>query len=216
MLSANFRIDSDGGSSSDKHDVRRAAKVISGILIASLLVVAAGAAAQAVGPLSPSSRASGLAFAPGPDSDSACSSNPCGSVSVLASGQAHVSLSLGIESAGHAQAATYYTDLLELRNSGGSSLPVTSVKVTGVTSSSASDFGQISVYYCSSDTETPGADCQGSITISANSGGALYGGADFIPAGGVRFIEFVGFAGPSAHAGDTISFTLEVTGGTRR
>jgi hypothetical protein len=216
MLSATLRIESNGGSASDKHDVRRAARVISGIVIASLLIVAAGAAAQAVGPLSPSGRASGLVFAPGPDSDSACNSNPCGSVSVLASGQAHVSLSLGIESAGHAQAATYYTDLLELRNSGGSSLPVTSVKVTGVTSSSASDFGQISVYYCSSDTDTPGADCQGSITISANSGGALYGGTDFVPAGGVRYIEFVGFAGPSAHAGDTISFTLEVTGGTQQ
>jgi hypothetical protein len=73
-----------------------------------------------------------LELVPGSDSSKACAVFPCGQASVEGSGEALVSMSLGIESPGPLQAETYYTDLLRLVNPTGQAVTVSSITVSEV------------------------------------------------------------------------------------
>ena len=152
-----------------------------------------------------------LALVPGSDSAESCASYPCASVRVSGSGQAQISLGLGIESVASVQPATYYTDLLRVANPTRDTISVTSVALSGVAARQG-DLGAITVFYCLTQTDAPRGACP-SFTATSSGGGAVFKGADQLAPGAVRYIELAGFAGPGAHPGDSISFQIEVTSG---
>ncbi len=155
---------------------------------------------------------SGLAFYAGSDSSPSCPSYPCATV-IPGQGDSLISLSLGKESVEAPQPETYYTDLLRLTNPTGSDLTVVSVALSGVSEARPGDIGSITIFYCMVQTNAPEGSCAGSFTSQGQTGGVLFSGNDILAPGATRYIELAGFAGPSAQAGDAISFTIEVTAG---
>lgn len=151
-----------------------------------------------------------LAWVPGTDSR-ACVSYPCARVDVLPSGEARVKLTLGIESTENPQPMTYYTDALRLTNPTNFTVTVVSVKITTVSETVSGSAGGLFVYYCELQSDDPAKACEGSYEITGTQGGQVLIGGDQLGPGCTRFIEFAGFAGEGAHAGDSISFVFEVT-----
>lgn len=152
-----------------------------------------------------------LMLVPGADSSPVCTSYPCATVSVSGSGTATIALGLGKEAVEEMQPETYYTDLVRVTNPTGSNVTITAVTVGGVSEARQGDIGGITVYFCTSQTDDPSQGCAGSFTISSPTGGTAFRGAAVISPGGSGYIELAGFAGLSAHSGDRITFTIEVT-----
>ena len=151
-----------------------------------------------------------ISLVAGPDSSATCASSPCGSVSVTADGRPLISLSLGKAAPRNPQPETYFTNLLLVTNPSGQAVTVHSISVTAVTEERPGDIGSISVFYCAAQTDSPPGGCEGTFTIVGASGGPVYSGGDTIPPGGVRYLEFAGFAGPGAQVGDAVSFMIQV------
>lgn len=152
----------------------------------------------------------GLEIEPGSDVSARCYSYPCATASVGSAG-VQVSVSLGIEAEAPLQPRTYYTDLLRVVNPTDANVTITAVAVGGLTESGAGDLGGITVYYCSAQSNDPGEGCAWSFSTNSTSGGTVFSGADTLPPWATRYIELSGFAGPSAHPGDTVGFVIEVT-----
>ena len=155
---------------------------------------------------------SGIVLVPGIDSSKVCTAFPCGQVLVQGSGEARVAMSLGIEAVEDHQAETYYTDLLQVSNPSNATVTVLSVAVSGISYTRTGDLGKISVFYCQVQSNDPGGRCPSSFTISNGTGGEVFQGSDVLASGSSAYIEFSGFAGPAAQAGDSVSFRIQVTG----
>jgi hypothetical protein len=192
-----------GGSA--KRSLKLGAVAVLATTLISVAAVSAQSQATADAP-------SALSLVAGPDASQSCLTNPCASVS-RTQGGVQVSLALGIAAATPLQAATYYTDLLRVVNPTNATLSVTSLTVEGVSAAGPGDFGAITVYYCLQQSNDPSATCAGSFSITGQAQGTVFAGNDLIPAGGVRYIEFVGFAGAGASPGDRINFGLQLIGG---
>jgi len=109
------------------------------------------------------------------------------------------------------QPATYFTDLLEVKNNAGSaSHTVKLVSISGITATRGADFGSITVYYCASQTDNPAGSNLGSFAITSTTGGNVFSGTDTITAGTTHYIEIVAYAGTGATTGDTITFTVNI------
>jgi hypothetical protein len=121
-----------------------------------------------------------------------------------------VSLSIGKDSVSYPQPETYYTDLLRIQNPTAAPIVISAVALSGIRESRSGDIGTITVYYCAAQTDDP-ISCGASFGSSTTGGGTVFSGADTLGPGATRYIEFAGFAGPSAHVGDSISFVIEVT-----
>ena len=191
---------------------RSATIFAAGFCLFGLLLGGAPRVANGVGPGSGGSQ-QGITLAPGLDSKASCATYPCATVTVSGSGQARISLSLGIDSDDAIQPETYYTDLVKVANPTGAAITITSVALSGITASSPNDFGTITLYYCQAQTDTPGTGCEGSYTAGSQAGGFAFQGGDVLPPGASRYLEFSGYAGTGSHPGDTITFLIEVASG---
>jgi hypothetical protein len=114
--------------------------------------------------------------------------------------------------------STYYTDLVEIKDATNAH-HITLVTITGVASTSGSDFGKVTVYYCSvqctfdSTGTVTGGTSQGNFQITSTTGGNVFSGSVSIAASGTQYIEFVVYGGSGATAGDTITFKVAVQWG---
>jgi hypothetical protein len=199
-----------GLSSANPRPRRTRAKV--GVALGICLLTLSLATAQAIRAYVPAAETRPrLELVPGSDSSRACAVFPCGQASVEGSGEALVSMSLGIESPGPLQAETYYTDLLRLVNPTGQAVTVSSITVSEVSLTRSGDLGAVTVYYCPLQSDDPARDCPGQFTLASGAGGSLSMGPQSIAPGSTAYLEFSGFAGVAAQPGDKISFELEVT-----
>ena len=155
----------------------------------------------------------GLVMVAGPDAETSCAAYPCAEVSFTSPTHAQISFSVGIDSKENLQPATYYTDLIVITNPTESAVSISSVQVSGLTETRPGDLGAIMVFYCTTQTNTPQTGCAGAYTDESSAGGYAFQGADQLAPGATRYLEFAGFAGPGAHVGDEMSFTVEVTSG---
>lgn len=153
-----------------------------------------------------------LSFAAGTDNSASCTGVvPCIHITTATPADyATLALNLGIDSASSPQPQTYFTDALHIHNGGANSRSIQSITISSISSTSAADFGSITVYYCTAQTNTPATSCAGSFAIASTTGGTVSGGAQAIAASGTGYIELVGFAGSGATVGDTISFNLQI------
>ncbi|QQG48115.1 MAG: hypothetical protein HY247_04980 [archaeon] len=157
-------------------------------------------------------RANDLTLVAGSDASVSCSIYPCATVAISAtSDYATVSLSFAKSVVKTPQPATYYTNLTVIHDATNAH-SVLSVKVIPtITATSGSDFGKITVYYCTAQTNDPATDCANKLDItSTGSTGTIYPGTDALSAGNNRFIEVVAFAGSGATNGDTVVFNIQV------
>ncbi len=155
----------------------------------------------------------GLTLVAGPDAEATCAAYPCATVSFPSPTQALVSFSVGIDSKESLQPATYYTDLIAITNPTESIISISSVQVSGLADTRPGDPGAITVFYCQLQTNNPQTGCGSSFIDRSSTGGYAFQGADQLAPGATRYLEFAGFAGTSAHTGDKMSFTVEVTAG---
>ncbi|MDE1854232.1 MAG: hypothetical protein KGI38_10885 [Thaumarchaeota archaeon] len=163
-------------------------------------------------------RTADLTLAAGTDSSSCTTVYPCATVTISGtSDTATVTLSLfKADSTFSPPPATYYTNLVQVKDAANAH-SVISVSITSISSTSASDFGKIIVYYCTaqctfdSSGAVNGGTSVGSFLITSTGGGSVSGTfPQSISASGTHFIEVVAYAGSTALTGDTISFKVAV------
>lgn len=152
----------------------------------------------------------------GPDASASCSVYPCATVSVSSNSFATVGISLFASATNNPQPATYYTNLLQVHNSAASaSHTINSISISNI-AQSGSDFGSVTVYYCSSQTNSPASSSScAALTFTSTSGSGSLTGNSILPqtltAGSTGYIEIVGYAASTATAGDTITFQIAIS-----
>ena len=155
----------------------------------------------------------------GSDVSSTCNVYPCATATLSSTkDSATLGISLFKSATNTPQPATYYTNLLEINNSGTSSHTINSVSVTGVTQT-GTDFGSISVYLCATSLDvsvsTNAATCA-QVTFTTTAGGSLSSGSTVtfpytLTAGSTAYIEVAGYANPNAAVSDTIQFHIGIS-----
>lgn len=165
-------------------------------------------------------RTSDVTLAAGSDSTGSCTVYPCATVSISGtSDTATVSMSMfKADSTFTPPPSSYYSNLIQVKDVTNTH-SIESVQILGISSTSASDFGKIIVYYCTAQTEfnpdgtlvTP-SNCVGSFSITSTTGGSVsgFGSPVSITAGSTHYIEVVAYAGSTGAVGDTIQFKIAV------
>lgn len=152
-----------------------------------------------------------VVLAAGTDSSTCTTNFPCIQVTPSSLGDyATVAMNLGSDTAQTPQPQSFFTDAMTVTNSGPNSRTINSITISGISSTSASDFGSITVYYCATQTNTPSTGCTGSFTFSSTTGGSVTNLPVSLGSGATQYIEFSGYAGASATAGDSISFNVQI------
>jgi len=200
---------------------------ITGSLAAILLLCAAVVASAAIYDLfflnsTATIRAPDVTLAAGSDSSSCpVGVYPCATVAISGtSDTATVSLTLFKADAAtySPPPSTYYTNLIKVDDANNPH-SILSVSVASIASSSPSDFGSVTVYYCTTQCTfnslgaVSGGTQVGILTFTSSSGTGPLAGTwpQGISVSGVHYIEVVAYAGSGANAGtDTISFSVAV------
>lgn len=164
-------------------------------------------------------RTADLTLAAGSDASGSCSVYPCATVSISGtSDTATVSISMFKADATFTPPpSSYYTNLIQVKDATNAH-SIQAVQIFGVSASSSNDFGKITIYYCTSQTQflangslvTP-SNCVGSYAITSTTSGSVSGTFPVgISASGVQYIELSAYAGSSASASDTVTFKIAV------
>lgn len=147
----------------------------------------------------------------GPDSTSNPTTYPAATVTIAPTNDsATITLSLFPSAAYTPQPATYYTNLLEVTNTGATNYTINSITISGITGTS--NLGSLSIYYYAIQTDDPqNGSPIGSATLSSTSAGTISVVHSYtIAANTTNYVEIVGYADKNAAVGSTIGFTLEV------
>jgi len=166
-------------------------------------------------------RTSDVTLAAGADSSGSCTVYPCATVTISGtSDTATVTMSLFKADATFTPPpATYYSNLVQVK-SATNAHSIKGVAILGIASTRAADFGSVTVYYCTVQTDfnpdgslvTP-ANCVGSFTFASTTGGSVSGTFPVsLAAGGTHYIEVLAYAGSGGTvvAGDTITFKIAI------
>lgn len=157
-------------------------------------------------------RAQGIQLVAGPDGASNPNTYPSAAVTVSPNhDSAEVALSLFPSQKNTPQPATYYTNLLQITNSGNSNHTINEITVSDITG--ASNLGSLTIYYYMAQTDNPqNAKPTGSSTLTSASTGTtvLFSGKQTLMPSAVNYVEIVGYASPNAAVDSTVSFTLTV------
>ncbi len=161
-------------------------------------------------------RAPDVQFIAGSDASGSCTKYPCATVSVANNDLATVGVSFfssgGAVNTTYYSGTTYYTNLIQVKNNGAASHTINSILLNGITAtSSANDFGSITVYYCTTQTDNPAgsASCY-SHAITSTTSGSITGFPGTLTAGSIAYVEVVAYAGSAASAGDTVQFNIQL------
>jgi hypothetical protein len=157
-------------------------------------------------------RSNDISLVAGSDASGSCTVYPCATVSISGTNDyATVSLSFAKSAANNPQPSTYYTDLVEVHDAANSHTVSSVSVISPITATSGSDFGKITVYYCTSQTNDPATNCPNKVDITSTSGtGTVFTGTDTLSSGNTRYIEIIAYAGSGATNGDAVSFNIQV------
>jgi len=124
---------------------------------------------------------------------------------------ATVAISLFPSATDTPQPETYFTNLVQIKNAGSSSHTIDAISVSGISSTHPADFGNVTVFYETTQTNTPTTNgAVGYLKITSTTGGNVFSGTQSIGAGATQYLEITGWAGSSATIGDKIIFTLSI------
>ncbi|MGI0078868.1 MAG: hypothetical protein ACRECH_04530 [Nitrososphaerales archaeon] len=154
----------------------------------------------------------------GSDSSASCTAYPCAHVSIASTNDvATISMSMfPADTVFSPVPASYYSNITTVKNTGATSQSIKSVQITNIGDPS-SNLGQITVYYCTTQTEFNGAgslvtpsNCVGSFSITSTTGGSVSGTFPVtIASGAVQYIEIVAYAKSTATSG-SVTFNLAI------
>lgn len=184
------------------------------ILVASAMIVATASVAAITtysDPTHNSAETQDIFLTAGPDSTLNPTTYPAATVVVAPTNDsATIALSLFPSAASTPQPATYYTNLLQVTNTGTSNHTINSVEISGITG--ASNLGCITIYYYAVQTDSPqSSTAVASAAINSTSTGTVkLLNAYTMEPRATNYIEVVGYANPTAVAGSTIGFNLEI------
>ena len=190
------------------------AKLIPILIIATLTTTASATVfARYYGSTTATVKTPDMQLVAGSDASGGSSTYPSANVTIASTKDyATVQISLFPSAANSPQPATYFTDLVEIKNNAASDgHTISQISISSISRTSANDFGKVSVYYCTAQTDDPATTHTGQYDITSITGGTVFSGTQAIAHGASNYIEIVGYAGPSAAAGDTITFTISIT-----
>jgi hypothetical protein len=147
----------------------------------------------------------------GPDSTASPTEYPNATVTVDSTNDsATVAFSLFPSVTNTPQPATYYTNLLQIKNVGTASHTINSITISGITG--AANLGSLTIYYYDTQTDTPdtGTPVASTTLTSSSTGTISLLSAQVIPPSDTDYIEIVGYAAPDATAGSTVTFNLSI------
>ena len=148
----------------------------------------------------------------GPDSTASPTSYPAATVTVASTyDSAAVAFSLFPSATNTPQPMTFYTNLLQVTNTGSASHTIASITISSI--AGASNLGSITIYYYAAQTDSPQSGSPvGSVTLNSGSSGTLtlLGSSHALAASATNYIEIVGYAASGASPGSTISFTVSI------
>lgn len=151
-----------------------------------------------------------IQLAAGPDSNTS-TSFPAATVTV-ASTYDYASLSFSIfpSATNTPQPATYYTNLLHIKNLGIANHTLNTITISGITG--ATNLGSLTVYLYATQTDSPQSGTPlGSVTLTSTSTGTItLASNQLITTGSTLYVEVVGYASPSASAGSTVGFQTSI------
>jgi hypothetical protein len=152
-----------------------------------------------------------IALVAGPDSTTCATNAPCINVVTATQDYATISMNLGNDSTHTPQPETYFTNPLNIANHGSNSRSIESIKISGITDTRAADFGNITIFYYTTQTDSPSTGTAiGYFSIVSTTGGSITGLPQTIAASAIQYVEIVGYFGTGAHYGDSISFDLQI------
>jgi len=186
---------------------------ILGVLLVSMLMATASASIFATfyGDTTATVRAADVQLVAGSDNVGG-TTYPTASVSVSStSDYASIAISVFASATNSPQPATYFTDLLQITNSGTADHSVASVLISGITDADAI-LGKIVVYYCSSQTDDPANNNVDYFEITDTTGGnvLLTAGSQTLAASATHYIEVVAYAADTATAGQAVTFDIAI------
>ena len=160
-----------------------------------------------------------ITLAAGTDASGSCSAYPCATVSISStSDTATVTMSMfKADTSFNPPPTSYYTNLVQVKDAT-TGHQIQAVQILNVASSSPNDFGKITVYYCTAQTQflangslAAPANCVGSFAITSTTGGSVSGSFPVsISASGTNYIELSAYAGSTATVSDTVTFKIAV------
>lgn len=148
----------------------------------------------------------------GPDSTASPTSYPAATVTVASTDDyATVAFSIFPSATNTPQPSTYYTNLLQIQNVGTASHTINSITISDITG--ASNLGSITIYYYTTQTDTPSTGTAvGYVTLTSSSTGTYtLVTSQTIAASATNYIEIVGYASASASEGTTVSFNAAIS-----
>ena len=194
------------------------------ILVASAMIVATASVAAITtysDPTHNSAETQDICLTAGPDSTLNPTAYPAATVMVAPTNDsATIALSLFPSAASTPQPATYYTNLLQVTNTGTSNHTINSVEISGITG--ASNLGCITIYYYAAQTDSPQSStavASAAINSTSTDTVKLLNAYTMEPSV-TNYIEIVGYANPTAatgvngklHFGNTINHTEKKLG----
>lgn len=183
---------------------------ITAVMVLAVLMAAASASVFAMyyGNATATVRAPDIQLIAGPDSGG--SAYPGATVSVASTKDfATIAISMFASAPNTPQPATYFTNLLQVKNVGTSGHTINQITISGITDANSA-LGKIVVYYCTAQTDDPATNSVGHFDITSTAGGTLSGGSQTIAASGTGYIEIVAYAASGAVAGNAVTFAIGI------
>lgn len=187
----------------------KSGKIIAMLLLAMFMATASASVfATYYGHGTATVRAADLQLLPGSD-NSAGTTYPSANVTVSNNNYATVAINIFASAVHTPQPAAYFTDLLQIKNNGAGQHNITQIVISGITDSN-SILGNITVYFCTSQTNDPASSHAGVFYMTTTSGGNVLSSTQAIAAGATAYIEIVAFAKSTATAGQSVSFDMAI------
>lgn len=146
----------------------------------------------------------------GPDSGG--STFPGATVTVASTNDsANIAFSLFPSATNTPQPATYYTNLLQITNTGTTNHTINSITISGITG--ATNLGNITIYLYATQTDAPQSGTPiGTVALTSSSTGTYTIGTNQgIAASATLYMEVVGYASATASTGSTVGFQTAIS-----
>lgn len=193
----------------------KAGKILSVLIIAALVASASASVfVNYYGSAAATARQNDLELIAGTDSATCGTSAPCINVAAPSPyDYATIGMQLGVDSAHSPQPATYFTNATTIQNHGSAARTLESITISGITSTNAADFGNITIFYCATQTNSPSTtSCTGRFGVTSTTGGSVTNLPVTLNPGSANkgYLEIVGYFGAGATLGDTIAFNVQI------
>ncbi len=191
-------------------------KLLPVLLIAALTVTASATVfVLYYGSATATVRAPDVVLVAGTDISGSCTAYPCATATIASTKDFEtVGVSFFPSATNSPQPASYFTNLTTVYNGGSVSHTINSITISNIGGTTA-DLGSITVYYCSTQTNTPAASSScDSFAITSTTGGSLSGHSVLpatLAASHTGYMEVVAYAASGASVSSSVTFQISIS-----